>query len=69
MVTPRIICFSEKKTARKCIDYISKYRSSIWCLARYEFGQEPVARINADIITKKRTPEEIKKYVSFRRKG
>jgi len=35
--TPRIICFSEKQTARKCISYISEYRSSIWCLARYEF--------------------------------
>ena len=34
--TPRIICFSERKTARKCIDYITGYRSSIWRLARYE---------------------------------
>ena len=53
--TPRIICFSERKTARKCIDYITGYRSAygVW----HDMNlQEPIARINADILTKKRSP-------------
>lgn len=60
--TPRIICFSEKQTARKCISYISEYRSAYGVWPDMNL-QEPVARINADILAKKRTPEEVKKYV------
>ena len=64
---PRIICFSERKTARKCIDYISKYRSiyGVWPDMNL---QEPISHINADILTKKRSPGEVKKYVYLEEK-
>jgi|TARA_B100001094_G_C18188288_1_gene805379 hypothetical protein len=59
---PRIICFSKKKTADKCIDYMSKYRSSygVWPDMNLE---QPVSRINPNINFKKRTPENIREYI------
>jgi hypothetical protein len=64
---PRIICFSERKTARKCIDYITEYRSiyGVWPDINL---QEPVSHINADILAKKRSPGELKKYVYLEEK-
>ena len=60
--TPRIICFSKKNTAKECIDYMTKYRSSygVWPDMNLE---NPVSRINPDKNTKKRTPENIRKYI------
>jgi len=64
---PRIICFSERKTARKCIDYITEYRSiyGVWPDMNL---QEPISHINADILAKKRSPGEVKKYVYLEEK-
>ena len=58
---PRIICFSKKKIADQCVDYMSKYRSSygVWPDMNLE---QPVSRINPNII-KKRTPENIREYI------
>tara|TARA_A200000159_G_C7207809_1_gene290778 strand:+ start:358 stop:792 length:435 start_codon:yes stop_codon:yes gene_type:complete len=60
--TPRIICFSKKNTAKECIDYMTKYRSSygVWPDMNLE---NPVSRINPDKNAKKRTPENIRKYI------
>jgi hypothetical protein len=60
--TPRIICFSKKNTAKECIDYMTKYRSSygVWPDMNLE---NPVSRINSDENRKKRTPENIRKYI------
>ena len=60
--TPRIICFSKKNTAKECIDYMTKYRSSygVWPDMNLE---NPVSRINSDENRKKRTPEDIRKYI------
>jgi len=59
---PRMICFSKKKIADQCIDYISKYRSSygVWPDMNLE---QPVSRINPTINFKKRTPENIREYI------
>jgi hypothetical protein len=59
---PRIICFSKKSMAKECIDYMSKYRSSygVWPDMNLE---NPVSRINPDKDVKKRTPENIRKYI------
>ena len=59
---PRIICFSKKKIADQCIDYISKYRSSygVWPDMNLE---QPVSRINPTIDFKKRTYENIREYI------
>tara|TARA_B100000287_G_scaffold328071_1_gene312541 strand:- start:1462 stop:1935 length:474 start_codon:yes stop_codon:yes gene_type:complete len=64
---PRMICFSKRETARKCISYISEYRSTygVWPDTNL---QVPVARINPDPLAKKRTPEEIKKYIYLEEK-
>jgi len=64
---PRIICFSKRETARKCISYISEYRSEygVWPDTNL---QVPVARINPDRLKKKRTPEEIEKYIYLEEK-
>ena len=60
---PRIICFSKKKTANECIDYICKYRSSygVWPDMNLE---QPVSRINPNINYKKRTPEKYQNIFS-----
>ena len=60
--TPRIICFSKKNTAKECIDYMTKYRSSygVWPDMNLE---NPVSRINPDKNAKKRTSENIRKYI------
>mgnify|MGYP006080690671 FL=1 len=59
---PRIICFSKKKIADQCIDYMSKYRSSygVWPDMNLE---QPVSRINPTIDFKKRTHENIREYI------
>ena len=59
---PRIICFSKKKTANECIDYMSKYRSNygVWPDMNLE---QPVSRINPNMNFKKRTPENISEYI------
>jgi|TARA_R110001606_G_C15343505_1_gene646823 hypothetical protein len=59
---PRIICFSKKKIADQCIDYMSKYRSSygVWPDMNLE---QPVSRINSNINFKKRTYENIREYI------
>ena len=59
---PRIICFSKKKIADQCIDYMSKYRSSygVWPDMNLE---QPVSRINPTIDFKKRTYENIREYI------
>jgi len=64
---PRVICFRERQTARKCINYISEYRSryGVWPDMNL---QEPIARISIDALTKKRTQEEIKKYIYLEEK-
>jgi hypothetical protein len=48
--------------AKECIDYMSKYRSSygVWPDMNLE---NPVSRINPDKDVKKRTPENIRKYI------
>ena len=59
---PRIICFSKKNTAKECIDYMTRYRSNygVWPDMNLE---NPVSRINPDKNRKKRTPENIRKYI------
>jgi len=65
--TPRIICFSKKNTAKECIDYMTKYRSSygVWPDMNLE---NPVSRINPDKNRKKRTYENIRKYIFLEQK-
>jgi hypothetical protein len=59
---PRIICFSNKKISKECINYMSKYRSTygVWPDMNLE---KPVSRINPDKTIKKRTYEDIRKYI------
>ena len=59
---PRIVCFSKKNIAKECVNYMSEYRSSygVWPDMNLE---KPVSRINPDKNAKKRTPENIRKYI------
>ena len=59
---PRIICFSKKSSAKECVNYMSKYRSNygVWPDMNLE---NPVSRINPDKTIKKRTYEDIRKYI------
>ena len=59
---PRIICFSNKKISKECINYMSKYRSNygVWPDMNLE---HPVSRINPDKTAKKRTYQNIREYI------
>ena len=64
---PRIVCFSKKNIAKECVNYMSEYRSSygVWPDMNLE---KPVSRINPDKNAKKRTPENIRKYIFMEQK-
>ena len=64
---PRIVCFSRKNIAKECVNYMSEYRSSygVWPDMNLE---KPVSRINPDKNAKKRTPENIRKYIFMEQK-
>ena len=64
---PRIVCFSKKNIAKECVNYMSEYRSSygVWPDMNLE---KPVSRINPDKNSKKRTPENIRKYIFMEQK-
>ena len=64
---PRVVCFSKKNIAKECINYMSEYRSSygVWPDMNLE---KPISRINPDKTTKKRTPENISKYIFVEQK-
>ena len=64
---PRVVCFSKKSNAKDCINYMSEYRSTygVWPDMNLE---KPISRINPDKTAKKRTPENIRKYIFVEQK-
>lgn len=60
----RFICFTDKPTAEKCIDYVSSYRSKHGEWPCLDMSQ-PKRRIELKTPVKVRTPEQIKRYLEI----
>ncbi len=60
---PRFICFSEKKKALDCVNYVATFRSKhgVWP----SFDMSKKNRKLESVIIKERTPEEVKQYLEI----
>lgn len=60
--TPRIICFKTPECANKYVGYLTMYRSKFGLWPSINLGQ-PVTKVRVNPEFKKRTPDEVMKYV------
>jgi|UniRef100_A0AB38ZMP4 hypothetical protein len=61
---PRYVCFAERHTAEKCIDYVSSFRSRNGNWPSFDMSQ-PKRKISMDINKKRVTPEKVKRYMEI----
>ncbi len=62
MEKSRLICFSDKKKARECVDYVSMFRSKHGVWPYFDMSKRRL-KLESKTGVKLRTPEHIKMYI------
>ena len=60
----RFVCFSDKKTATTFVNYVTNFRSKHGFWPNMDMSSK-VSTIKSKVVMKKRTPEELEKYLSL----